>query len=181
MPRGIRRQPITENPKLQNKNIRGNLQRQMKLDSSIYEEIHKDKKLMKWPDSSPMLHWWLQNGAEPVPRATEKMKIFKGINDKFDSEWVTWPSGTAKGGEPEVTYLLMVDPETYDEKVTLPDHHRNMEIAEAMRLGQNASGLEGHLPGGGGVQTYAPNLPTGPGRGFDEKVTHEAPVANAIR
>jgi hypothetical protein len=163
-----RRQPVTDNPALQNKNIRPSLARQMRLDSSVYEEIHKGKKLMKIPDTSVEFHWWLQNGAEPVPRATEKTKIFKGLNDKFDSEWVTWPSGTKKDGSVELTYLLMVDPATYDELITVPLERRQAEIEQAMRLGRDQSGLEAHLPGGGGIQTYAPNLPTGTGQGLSE-------------
>jgi hypothetical protein len=163
-----RRQPITENPELQNKNVRPSLRKQMRLDSSLYEEIHKDKKLMKITDSSPELHWWLQNGAEPVPRQNERLKTFKGINDKYESEWVTWPSGTKKDGTIELTYLLMVEPELYDELIIIPKEERQAEIEQAMRLGKDQSGLETHLPGGGGIQTYAPNLPDGSGRGFNQ-------------
>jgi hypothetical protein len=170
MPRGqyTRRQPITENPELQNKNIRPSTRRQMRLDSAIYEEIHKDKKLMKITDSSADLHWWLQHGAEPVPRATDRIKVYKGINDKYESEWVTWPSGQRTNGTQELTYLLMIDPDLYDDLVTIPEQVRNDEIMTAMRLGKDQSGIEAHLKGGGSIKTYAPNLPTGEGVGFNE-------------
>lgn len=163
-----RRQPITDNAALQNKNVRPSLQRQMRLDSAIYEELHKDKKLMKIPNSSTEFHWWLQNGAEPVPRANEKVKTFKGINEKYDSDWVTWPSGTMKDGSPELTYLLMIDPQTYAELVTIPNEQRQREIEEAMKIGKDQSGLERHLKGGGAIQTYAPNLPIGDGQGYNQ-------------
>jgi hypothetical protein len=162
-----KRQPISTNPDLTSKNVRPSTRKQMRLDSSLYEEMHKGKKLMKITDSSPELHWWLQNGAEPVPRQNERLKSFKGITDKYESEWVTWPSGTKKDGTIELTYLLMVDPEVYDQLITIPDEERQAQIEQAMRLGQNQSGLEQHLPGGGGIQTYAPNLPIGEGRGFN--------------
>lgn len=176
-----RRAPIAPDPKLEGKNTRPSLARQMRLDSTVYEKEHPNKKLMKIPDDSPEFHWWLQNGAEPVPRITASTKVFKGLNDKFESEWVSWPSGQKKDGSLQLTYLLMVDPDTYDQLVTIPEENRMAEISKAMRLGANASGLEGHLPGGGGIQTYAPNLPTGPGQGFSERIEHEAPVINKIR
>jgi hypothetical protein len=163
-----RRPAIAPDPNLTNKNKRPSLARQMKLDSTIYEEKYPDKKLMKIPEDDLSFHWWLQNGAEPVPRATASTKIYKGLNDKYESEWVTWPSGKKADGSVQLTYLLMIDPKTHYELDTLPLEQRQREIEQAMRLGRDQSGLEAHLPGGGGIQTYAPNLPTGAGQGLSE-------------
>jgi len=167
MPKGIRK-PVSPNPKVANKNIRKGMARAMRLDSEIYEKIHAGKKLLKITDSGSELHWWLQNGAEPVERQSAPAKIFAGINDKFASGYVTWPSGTKADGSPELTYLLMIDPDVYDELVTVPNEQRQADIMEAMKLGADQSGLERHLKGGGSIQTYAPNLPVGDGRGYNE-------------
>lgn len=169
MPKGIR-SPVT-NP-VQNGNakaVRKNMARQQRMDSTLYEQAYPDKKLLKIPEDNPEFHWLLQSGAEPVPRKTDKLKVFEGINDKTLNGWVTWPSGTKADGSVQLTYLLMIDPETYDELYTRPDEQRMAEIKESLRLGADQSGIERHLKGGGSVQTYAPNLPVGGGgQGFNE-------------
>lgn len=167
MPKGIRN-PIVSTPNDDSKNIRKSSRRQMRLDSSMYEKAYHDKKLLKIPEDDREFHWLLQNGAEPVPRKLDNLKVFEGINDKNLNGWVTWPSGTKADGSVQLTYLLMIDPDTYDELYTKPNHERQAEIAEALRLGRDQSGLERHLKGGGSIQTYAPNLPTGTGQGFNE-------------
>lgn len=168
MARQYIRKPVTENQNVTSKNIRKGMARQMRLDSAIYEEIHKGKKLLKITDSGSELHWWLQNGAEPVERQSAPSKIYPGINDKFASGYVTWPSGTKADGSTELTYLLMIDPEVYDQLYTTPNAERQADIMQAMKLGSDQSGLEKHLKGGGAIQTYAPNLPVGEGRGYNE-------------
>ncbi len=168
MPKGIRN-PLSNIPQNTNpKAIRKNSHRQARMDSTLYEQAYPDKKLLKIPEDNPEFHWLLQSGAEPVPRKTEKLKVFEGINDKSQNGWVTWPTGTKADGTVQLTYLLMIDPQTYDEMYTIPDEQRMAEIKEAMRLGADQSGLERHLKGGGSIQTYAPNLPVGDGRGFNE-------------
>lgn len=167
MPRGIRN-PVTAVQNTNDKAIRKSPHRQQRLDSTLYEQAYPNKKLLKIPEDNPEFHWLLQNGAEPVPRKTDKLKVFEGINDKSLNGWVTWPSGTKADGSVQLTYLLMIDPETYDELYTIPVEQRQQEIMEALRIGQDQSGLERHLKGGGAIQTYAPNLPVGDGRGFNE-------------
>lgn len=167
MPKGIRN-PVNAVQNTNNKAIRKNPHRQMRMDSTLYEQAYPDKKLLKIPEDNAEFHWLLQNGAEPVERKTEKLKVFEGINDKGANSWVTWPTGTKADGTVQLTYLLKIDPETYDELYTMPEQQRMQEIAEAMRLGTDQSGIERALKGGGSIQTYAPNLPIGSGQGFNE-------------
>jgi len=94
--------------------------------------------------------------------------VYKGLNDKKDDGWVRRVGGKDKEGKTYYLYLLMIDPATYDELKVTPELERQKEIEAAMRIGHNASDIAQHLPGGGGVQTYAPNLPDGSGRGFNQ-------------
>ena len=99
---------------------------------------------------------------------TDERKTFKGINDKRENGWVTFSGGKDKSGKEYLLYLLMIDPDIYDDYKTGPERERQEEIEKAMKLGANASDLSAHLPGGGGMQTYAPNLPVGDGAGYNE-------------
>lgn len=162
------RQPITENPLQHGKETRRRLNKGMKLDVSRYEELHRDKKLMLISDYGTDVQWWLDNGAQPVPLATDPKKVYKGINDKQESEWVSFVGGKDGSGNQYRMYLLMIDPSLYEQFKLAPERERQEEIEKAMRIGANASDIAGHLPGGGGMQTYAPNLPTGSGQGYGE-------------
>ncbi len=167
MPKGIRN-PVSENQNITNKNVRKGMRTRMKLDASIYEERYAGKKLMWITDSSSDLDWWIQQGAECVPRASVNRKVIEGVNDKQSTGFVTVPSGNKKDGSVELSYLMVIDHDIYDELVTIPEADRREEVKRAMRLGQDQSGLAAHLPGGGGIQTYAPNLPDGKSQGFNE-------------
>lgn len=162
------RPPITDNPKEQGKQVRQQFGKQLKLDASIYQRAHPDKKLMWISDYGTDVQWWLDHGAEPVPRNSVERKTYAGLNDKQTSEWVSEVGGKDSNGNVYRLYLLMIDPDTYDDFKTGPEAQRQEEIMEAMRLGSNQSDIAKHLPGGGGIETYAPNLPTGDGRGFNE-------------
>jgi hypothetical protein len=157
------RQPVTEDNSNGGKQVRLGLDSKMIMDSEFYEKIHHDKKLMKINDLNDDIDWWLQRGAEPVPRADEQRKVFKGLNDKGDSEWVCWPGGT-HDGTPFKVYLLMIDPELYEKYKLVPEKQRRDDIRAAMKMGV---GTETD------AKTYAPNLPGGAeGTGFNSIRQH---------
>lgn len=162
--KGIR-QPTTGKAK---KGVRADIGRQIQLDSEIYERLYPDKTLMKINDLNGDVQKWIDAGAEPVPARIPDRKVYAGINDKRTSEWVTWIGGTTDAGKEYLVYLLMMDPELYEEVKNRPQRARQEEIQRAMKIGGDASGENPHLPGGGGIQTYAPNLPTGGGQGFNQ-------------
>jgi len=168
MTRQYTRKRVGENKNVANKNIRKGAGRRMRLDSSLYEAKYPNQKLMWITDSGSDLDWWIQQGAECVTRDSVARKTIEGVNDKLSSGYVTVPSGTKPGGGVELSYLLRIDPDIYEELVTIPDAERQADIMQAMRLGGDQSGLERHLKGGGSIGTYAPNLPTGTGTGYNE-------------
>jgi len=60
-------------------------------------------------------------------------------------------------------YLLMIDPQVYDEVKLAPQRARQELIRRAMKIGSDQSD---DFSGGPKLPTYAPNLPTGD-RGVD--------------
>lgn len=151
------------------KRIRPKIGRNLKLDATEYQRRHPGMKLMWIPDYGSDLHEWIAAGAQPVPELDENTTIYPGINDNKKDGWVTRHGGIdTNSGKPYLMYLLMIDPALYDEMKIEPELERQQEIEKAMRLGANASDLSAHLPGGGGIQTYAPNLPDGSGQGFNQ-------------
>jgi hypothetical protein len=157
-----KRQPITDNDGQKEnfgKQVRPNLGKNFKLDSTAYEQEYPDKVLLKENDIDGKVQWWIDQGAEPVPRKIESRKIFKGINDKHESEWVTWHGGT-QDGQPFLVYLLMMSPEDYERAKIAPQQQRQSDIRQAMKMGVGSEGDK---------NTYAPNLPDNSGeKGFNE-------------
>lgn len=144
------------------KKVRPKIGRNMKLDTSEYERAYPDKKLMWLIKGSSDFHQWLRAGAQPVPESAIETPIYKGLNDNQTTEWVTRHGGVEpSSGKAYELVLLMIDAALYEELKIQPELERQQEIDDAMRLGHNTSDLAGHLPGGGGIQTYAPNLPDG--------------------
>ena len=150
------RQPIGDSPA--GKQIRPNIGKNLKLDSEIYEREYPDKVLFKENDIDGQIQWWLDRGAEPVPRKIDGRKTFKGINDKQQAEWVTWYGGS-NDGTPFKVYLLMMDPEIYHQVKKAPEEQRRADIRNAMKMGVSADNDR---------NSYAPNLPVGVGTGFNE-------------
>lgn len=163
------RQPIDESPNQETKTVRKKIGRNMKLDVSYYERKYPDKKLLLPTDYGTDVEFWIQQGAVPVEKENEGAKIYKGINDsgKSDGGYVKFVGGKDKNGNVYHHVLLMIDPEIYDEVKLAPQRERQQEIERAMKTGQNQSDLAQHLPGGGGIGTYAPNLPDGQSQGFN--------------
>jgi len=166
-PRKFIRDDISEDPQRRGKQIRSKIGRNLKLDVSEYQRAYPDKKLMLISDYGTDVQNWLDSGAEPVPRVSVERTIYKGINDKQSSEWVTFVGGKDRTGNLYNLVLLMIDPDLYNEIKIEPEKRRQQGIEQAMKLGANQSDISKHLPGGGGVQTYAPNLPVGTGTGFN--------------
>jgi hypothetical protein len=163
------RQPAEESPKVEAKTVRKKIGRNLKLDVSYYERKYPDKQLLLPTDYGTDVEFWIQQGAVPVPRENEGAKIYKGINDhdKSDGGYVKFVGGKDKNGNVYYHVLLMIDPEIYDEVKLAPQRERQQEIERAMKTGENQSDISKHLPGGGGVSTYAPNLPDGQNQGFN--------------
>lgn len=165
------RQEIREGDdgKTTTKHDRPNMHQNMQLDISLYEAHYKGKgiKLALIADIKGEVHRWIQAGAEPVERLLDQNKIFKGINDKFDSTYVTFVGGEDQGGNVYLQYLLKMDEKLYKEFKLDPVTKRNEDIQRAMSTGQNQSEESLHLPGGGGIKTYAPNLNVTDGQGYN--------------
>ena len=147
-----------QNPKA----IRPSLSRNMKLDSSFYEAEAPDMTHMKINDLDDAVQWWIDRGAVPVERKSEKRRIYKGLSNKGDSEYVTW-NGGVDDGTPYRVWLLRIDPEKYNYYKTAPQEVRQKDIRDSMyrNIGKDPTGGTDNV-------TYAPHLPVGDGVGFNE-------------
>ena len=108
---------------------------------------------------------WIDHGAEPVPVMQKQERVFEGITDKADSQWVRVVGGSDGEGNYFHVYLLMISHELYDELKLSPIRERQELIRQAMRAraGHDAS----DYTDGPRLPTYAPNLPSGQ-TGFEE-------------
>lgn len=166
--RGNQRQPISEDGSKNDKNVRKGMGQQLKLDMSAYIELYPNKQLMLINDLDGDVQQWLDAGAEPIPSQLPDRKIFKGLNDKVESEWVRFVGGALPSGETYYAYGLMMDPDLYAEYKHAPMQKRKADIKAAMTGGKSDEAGGAPLPGGGNVMTYAANLPTGQGQGYNE-------------
>ena len=154
----IQRKPINEGaPQTQESEFgRKPLGQPRNLDADFYlQKYGADKKLMWVNDIGGDVQRWIDMGAEPVPVENRSGRTFEGITDSHESKWVRAVGGETANG-PFWVYLLMVDPEIYDEVQIKPQRERQEAIHQAMHGGRDQSG-----GAGGELQSYAPNLPTG--------------------
>lgn len=168
--RGNERQPVSEDGSKNGNNVksvRKGMGQQLKLDMSAYIEQYPNKQLMLINDLDGDVQRWLDAGAEPIPAKLPDRKIFKGLNDKVESEWVRFVGGALPSGETYYTYGLMMDPDLYAQYKHTPIQQRKDDIKASMTAGKTDQAGE-NLPGGGQVMTYAANLPTGQGQGYNE-------------
>jgi hypothetical protein len=165
--RGNTRAPVEEqDTKYVSKQIRRKIGAQIKMDMQPYVDQYPNHKLMLINDLDGDVQRWLDAGAEPIPAKIEGRKVYAGLNDKVDNQWVKFVAGEGPSGAYHA-YGLMMDPDLYDEYKLSPQRQRNEDIKTAMRSGvSEESG--GSLPGGGRNQSYAPNLPIGGGKGYNE-------------
>ncbi len=109
---------------------------------------------------------WLDAGAEPVPSKIEGRKTYAGLNDKAESQWVRFVAGQSAGGDAYYAYCLMMEKDLYDDYKLAPQRQRQNDIMESMLRGVGDKTVS--LGGGESVGSYAPNLPTGSGQGYNE-------------
>jgi hypothetical protein len=91
-------------------------------------------------------------------------RVFEGITDAAESKWVRSIGGDDGMGGHFWVYLLMIEPEVYDEVKLAPQRARQELIRRAMKLGKDASGDD---TAGPKLPSYAPYLPTGDQMGVD--------------
>ncbi len=158
------RVPIEGKTNEDSKTVRLSTKRGLKLDSAYYEKQHPDKKFMKVTDLNDDVQWWLDRGAEPVQRMGQKRRTYHGINDKQESEYVSYHGGFIEGTAYKV-WLLMISPEDYEHYKIGPQKQRQQDIQDAMRMAKDPEGT---------AQTYAANLPDGSGTGFNQIKTPQS-------
>lgn len=128
-------------------------------DPTPYLQKYPDKKFMWMNDVNGDVQRWIDVGAEPVPILINKRRQFEGLTDKTESQWVRVVGGSYEGHMFYV-YMLMMDPEIHEMHKAGPARERQEAIKRSMRQGEDKS------DSGSGLQSYAPNLPTG-GRGYE--------------
>ena len=159
------RAPINEDGKA-NKRVRRQIGAQIKMDMQPYVDQYPDKKLMLINDMDGDVQRWLDAGAEPIPAKISGRKTYEGLNDKAANPWVRFVAGQNPSGDAYYAYGLMMDPELYDEYKLAPQRKRHEDIQNAMKRGVASDSAS--FDGGENVQSYAPNLPTGTGQGYNQ-------------
>ena len=159
------RAPIKEDGKT-DKSVRRKIGAQIKMDMQPYIDQYPDKKLALINDRDGDVQRWLDAGGELIPAKIIGRKVYEGFNDKAASGYVRFPAGQEAGGETYFAYGIMMDPDLYDDYKLAPQRQRQEDIQNAMRRGVASESAQ--FEGGGGMKSYAPNLPTGEGQGYNE-------------
>jgi hypothetical protein len=159
------RAPIREDDKGAKK-VRRQIGAQIKIDIRAYEEHYPNKKLMIINDQDGDVQRWLDAGAELIPAKVSSRKIYAGFNDKADNEWVRFVAGQNQDGSAYYAYGLMMEPEDYDHYKLAPQRQRHEDIQAALKTGVPSESA--NFGGGESVKSYAANLPTGEGQGYNE-------------
>ena len=159
------RAPITDSGKT-DKKVRRHIGAQIKMDMQPYIEQYPNKKLMLINDQDGDVQRWLDAGAEPIPTTVSGRKVYPGLNDRASSEWVRFVAGQTPSGEPYYAYGLMMDPDLYDEYKLAPQRKRHEDVENAMKRGVASDSAS--FQGGENMPSYAPNLPTGDGQGYNQ-------------
>jgi len=103
---------------------------------------------------------WLALGAKPVPRVSKSNTIYKGINDRMDTEYQVYPAVSVIEGRPIDMFLLFMPKEDYQKFKIDPLNKRNEEIRTAMGIGIVDEEAR-VMPNVKGLKTYAPNVGEG--------------------
>lgn len=135
-------------------------------DVQPYLDKYPDKKLMWINDLNGDVQRWIDANAEPVPRLINEARKFEGLTDKVESKWTRVVGGDDGMGGHYWVYLLMMDPQRYDQVALAPLRARQQAIQDSLIRGSDQS--DG---AGGELNSYAPNLPSG-GRGFEQIRDH---------
>ena len=157
--------PVNE-AKGTDKKMRRKIGAQIKMDMEPYLALYPGKQLMLINDLDGDLQRWLDAGAEPIPAAIADRKVYEGLNDKAATQWVRFVGGQFGNGEVYYTYGLMMDKDLYDEYKLQPQRDRHQEVQAAMFGGKSSE--DGNLQAGGQIKSYAANLPTGDGVGYNQ-------------
>ena len=148
------------------KKVRRHIGALIKMDMQPYIDEYPGKKLMLINDEDGDVQRWLDAGAEPIPSKIQGRKVYEGLNDKASSGWVRFVAGQKQSGESYYAYGLMMDPDLYDEYKLAPQRNRHEDVQNAMRGGMASESAR--FSGGENMKSYAPNLPTGTGQGYNE-------------
>jgi len=136
---------------------------QLRIDTSHYEQMEDYRGMQLFGAlSDGDVDRWLALGAKPVPRVSKAGKIYKGINDRLDTEYQIYPAVSVVDGRPVDMFLLYMPKEDYDKYKLEPLRKRNEEIKQAMGIGRidedsrvmsNVKGLKTYAPNVGGGET----------------------------
>ncbi len=148
------------------KAIRTAMGQPKRLDADKYIRAYPGKQLMWINDMNGDVQRWIDVGAEPVPVKGNDSRTFEGITDRHESKWVRSVGGDDGMGNHFWVYLMMIDPDTYEDVKTAPLRERQAHIKAALRRGRDQSDGAGEE-----LESYAPNLPTG-GQGFEQIQDH---------
>ena len=159
------REPIKDDGKTEKK-IRRQIGAQIKMDMQPYIDQYPDMKLMLINDVDGDVQRWLDAGAELIPSKVIGRKTYEGFNDKSANPWVRFVAGQNSNGEAYYSYGLMMDPDLYDEYKLAPQRQRHKDVQDAMKRGKVSDAAS--FDGGENVKSYAPNLPTGDGQGYNQ-------------
>lgn len=138
--------------------VRTAIGNQLRIDYTHYLRMpeYQDKQLFL-AHSNGEVDRWLALGAQPVPRVSQSQKIYKGINDRMDTEYQVYPAVSVIDGIPVDAFLLFIDKDEYHRLKIAPLQNRNAEIERAMGIGKADEG-GAVMPQVKGLKTYAPNV-----------------------
>ena len=131
----------------------------LRLDASHYLRMpeYQEMELFWALSQNGEVDKWLSLGAQPVPRRTKAGKVYKGINDRCESEYEVVPAVSVVEGVAVDAFLLFMTKEDYKKFRIDPKEARNAEIREAMGIGKADSDAK-VMPTVKGLKTYAPNV-----------------------
>jgi len=131
---------------------------QLRIDTSHYENLTEYKDMQLFGAlSDGDVDRWLALGAKPVPRVSKSSVIYKGINDRMDTEYQVYPAVSVVEGRPIDMFLLFMPKEDYQKCKIDPLNKRNAEIRSAMGIGK-ADSEALTMSNVKGLKTYAPNV-----------------------
>ena len=131
---------------------------QLRIDTSHYEQMEEYEGMQLFGAlSDGDVDRWLALGAKPVPRVSKSSTIYKGINDRMDTEYQVYPAVSVVEGRPIDMFLLFMPIEDYQKFKIDPLDKRNQEIRAAMGIGK-ADAEAQVMSNVKGLKTYAPNV-----------------------
>lgn len=131
---------------------------QLRIDTHHYEQMDEYRGMQLFGAlSDGDVDRWLALGAKPVPRVSKSSTIYKGINDRLDTEYQIYPAVSVVEGRPIDMFLLFMPKEDYQKYKIDPLNKRNEEIRAAMGIGRvdEEARVMSNVKG---LKTYAPNV-----------------------